>query len=720
MSAERTIDPLMKQHFAKIEDQVVVDTIASKMERLHKGDKQIYTRGTFIAEDSIMGSISEACANVYEPGLSHEDVWLRAEELAVTIVLDVATGLAATAAGEEYNSTQALGVDVMRAAFAMRAIDKIAPIDNQDDTPSQFNRLWDDSLPAAKYLDDIRYLARQSLRDSGVVVRAEGTDEVIPVADTITELEVSIENIEYQNLIERVQALSTISDYYDFQREIKDLTQSMLRLRTSKHITNDQFGAYLSAVENASRPGQFTTAATIFGLPHDYIASLYTEKEYGGEVIDRLIAEEAHRIKESNAVMRPRREFIIALRDYFPGGLSGSAAKENADMQTLRTAYEAGVYLYTETLPNIGTIYSPRQAREYNRISREVVKDVCNEMFAENPLFAEKQAENMLRAFTPRTYVRGQSHFDYNLFINAVTLACEHVDSFGAEAIEELSQSFDVGALDVMSPRQLETLINLTSGNRTAIKRLRSQDTSLIFFDAYGDHNGAIMMAIEQLDTSNPNIGQVVVPLRRMDDISNILTLLKQHNVKFCTLVLAHHGREGTGTVNKGSEAFTLVADGLKNTQTPVADLTGDSQYIPMRKLPLRRIVRDDMCMPKFATETLMPKEKRIIHVSCYSDVGSEVRKSIAETSLTSVGKRAIVMGVSDVATISRQDRNGSGLRIFGPERGIQKNEDTKHSTNVVVLKGRSRVEWIQVNGKLRKRRITTPKRTKFNGRIIA
>lgn len=720
MSAERIIEPSIKQQFNKIEDRVVVNAIAARMARVQKDGEQIYTHETYIAEDSVMQTITEACAHAYEPGLSHDEVWQRAQAIAVQTTLCMAANLAASASKEGYKDAQDIAVETTRAAFAMRAIDQIMPTYGRCAEPYPFKSLWDDNSPSAQYLDEIRLLAQESLRSNGIVVRDEETGDIIPVADIITEQEVTVENINYSGLLEQIRELGTVSDPMVFSRKIQELSRPMLRLRTSEHITDEQLDSYLQTVQKSSRTGRFSTAAAILGLPRDYIATVWAKGEQGAETINNFIAEAATDTTESGGVRRPRQAFVTALRDYFPGGLSGDTARANKDMQTIRTAYENGHRFHTDTHPNLGKVYSPKQITEYNRMSTDMVGDVCREIFPDDLEFGAMFAENALRSLSPRAYKEDQTHFysaDLTKFTNAF---CSHIDFFGVEAIKKLSESFDVGALDVMHRTQLSTLIQLTSGDNATVKRLRKQDTSLILFDAYGDYNQFVTGVLSQLATSNPAIGQVVVPLRREDDIQKSLALLKQHNVKFCTLMFVSHGSRGGSFINKGSERLCLLADPLKRTTGHDIYPIQENHYVPVRDLSLKRIVRDDMCLPRFASETSMPEQKRIIHVACYSDVGTKTRKSVAETSLSIVGKHAVVMGVPHVATVRARDRNGSGLYIYGPSRGAEEDKvNVGHNINVVALKGRSSAEWIRVNGKLKKRRVITPKRAQFDGRIV-
>lgn len=693
MTKERIVKPVVHQHLEKIEDQIVVDAIASKMGKYHDNDGQIYSHETGTSTQYAMSAIADACARAYTEGMSHEEVWQKAQAQSVEDA--IVTGWKAMRdLGEDTPEGEGSGGqnEILRctsAALHMYALDRqMGVITEEDDTP--IDTLLDLAVP--RMLRGIIKSQLVTMRRNGIIAQ-DGEHEPVSVAEVIERRPQEKRHEAWRRSMEK--AHDSYADYED-DVAIRHTYTALYALRNERDpdVLDETCGRTLEFIDTLYGDSQSMALAALPQLPEEYLKTLYSKD---GEDTRRFEAmlERAYG-EDGNFHGR----MLWKLQNYLPGGLTGEVAKAHPVIKKLRARYDSDASLLCAALPDMPSLVHPEEAAAYNDHMRDMIGNICVATFPDAE-FARRYASDMIRSFEPRLWEHNEE-FDFHAYKNddrarvmsAVMNKLQRMTrTFGAERLMKLHERFDLGAIDVFSETDIKMLDILERGDPKEIAALREKDVTLVMFDAYGDHNNGMKSIADQLNIRDSTHERILMPWRKLDDFHESLATLRHHNVKPCTIAIANHGNPGAMGFNKGPEAFYIVSD---MSVARDLELMQNSLY-DMQQSQLEIIARRFMSLPRHTSSTGQPR-KRWILASCASDGKPESDAvSVAEMGVRMINQVDVsVIATEDYATV-RAGEDALGLHMFGNRTSVDEDSQTPWESNMVELRIDPASAWIRV-----------------------
>lgn len=702
MTKERIVKPIVHQHLDTIEDQIVVDAIATKMGKYHDEKGPAYSHETGRSDHHAMRCIAEACASVYEEGMDHERVWQTAQEQCT----DAAIGLGWSymrEIKEQGDGSEATRKEILlnvSAALYMFALDYqmgVAPSVAEADEFTTVDALFDTDLPSIvrdTIASEIRYM-----REHGIVAD-DGDHTAIAVADVISQRPREIRYEAWRSNMEKAfdgmpEEQDQYAKYQD--RGVINLTQRALEALAYEHDSDVFRGPCEQTLEFvATYYGDNTdmAAAVLHSIPDAYVAGLYGQETEAAQIFENIL----QRATDSDYDMEGHT--LWKLHQYLPGGLTGDAAKQHPVIEKLRAQYRDDSSFLAAALPEMPGLRYPDATPAFNQHMREMMTDICTSLFPD-PNFARQYAQDMARSFEPRLFAKdettGYAAYENSdeqktmqVIINRLTRI---VKAYGAERFMELTHTFDLGAIDVFSPKDIEILDILERGDPSEIAMLRQQDTTLIMFDAYGDHNGAMRIIADQLNIRDTHHERMLVAWRHLPDFHETLAMLRRYGVKPSTIVIANHGDPGIMSFNKGAESFQIVSD-----MSVARPELGVHHPYDMSYSQMATVARHFMSEPRYPRYTTGKhgQRKRIVLASCASDSGpNEITPSVAEMGVRIINQADVsVIATEDYATVF-DGETSRGLYM----RGNRTDEDytNPRRSNMVELSIDPTSAWIDI-----------------------
>ena len=713
MTKERIVKPVVHQHLEKIEDHIVVDAIASNMGKFRDNEGAAYDHETGRSDHSAMRSIAEACANVYEEGMDHESVWQTAQEqctdAAIGLGWDYArelkeTGISNETTRKKIRSNVSAALSMFALDYQMGRAPSVAKSE-EDTTP---DILFDTDLP--KVVRDALASEVRYMREHGIVAD-DGDHTPVAVADIITERPRELHYEVWRGNMEK--AFNEIPEEQDQYAKYQDRiaisrTQDALEAIAYEYdpqVLREPCEQTLEFVRDYYGDNTNMAVAVLHNIPDAYVAGLYGQETEAAQIFENIL----QRASDSDYVIEGHT--LWKLHSYLPGGLTGEVARQHPVIKKLREQYSDDTSFLSAALPEMPSLEHPEAAPTYNRHMREMMTEICVSLFPE-PWPAFLYAQDMIRSFEPRlfttndvtgyaAYENSDQHETMQVIINRLN---RRVKKYGAGRFMELANTFDLGAIDVFSDRDIEVLDALERGDPTEIATLRQQDVTLVMFDAYGDHNGAMKHIADQLNIRDKNHERILVTWRHLPDFHETLAMLRRHGIKPCTIAVANHGDPGVMLFNKGPESFQIVSD-----MSVARSLPGVNRPYDMNYSQLETIARHFMSEPRYASPRRQPK-KRWILASCASD-------SAPEEDIPSVAEKGIRMiNQSDISVIATEDystvfdgENSKGLHMAGSRSGeTSEHRREPRTSNMVELSIDPTAAWITVERKPVETRITT------------
>ena len=738
-------DPIIKQHLDAIEDQTIAAAIANRMAQVHDSDGSRYSHETHIGTHDSMRYIADACARVYTPDMTHEEVWHAGLRHLVSKVLESAYSIDSKALDKkalgdaEWDRSMSL-----HAAIAMYAFERQSSTKGNDD----MHEIDPIILSTVPNLREALSRVTSHMRAFGTIVYDESKNEATPLYAIVAERGRELEQMNYQTVLKTLRDPSDVPrEGWEAEEDYKRNKYNYLRVRLAESITTEQYDTLLDAVRQFTLAGHPFNAAALRALPRDYLANAYEQDGKAAQILETILEAYIHGTIPGEI---PPQNFYTVLDDYFPGGLTGAAAQAHPLMKRLYDGHGSPLRLLMEAIPHVEYTLGRGTSREimtYNAAMRSIMRATFREILGDSD-FATSLYESVKDATEPRAYNRvdKQSLDDQECHYLLVLLR-ELQQTYGTETLQQLHEQFDLSAYDYLTDRDIDTLLGLQRADPEVIKRLQSQDISLVMYDARGSHNRAIQQGMSRTDSNEPSQGRIPISWQQPSSFYRAISLLEQHNIQFCNLVFNAHGLPGGVYFNKGDSAIVLTSGPTSKEQTE-----GDTQ-LSHRAGPLRlsidesqlgRIVRDRMCLPKFAETQGMPVKKRIIFANCYSDVEPNAQhQSIAEIASRAIGRAqlwhepskplrsratprrpaddtvdSIIIGtVNTTANIATAD----GPRLVGPGRGEPDEFDQgkAYTPNTILLTPAVNHVWMG-GKKMPGRGTLSIKRSYYDGKIIA
>ncbi|HRC28172.1 MAG TPA: hypothetical protein PKV96_02175 [Candidatus Saccharimonas sp.] len=673
MASERVLTTPVKQSFDKIEDSIVVDAIGNRMQHIHDSDGSLYDHETHHATHSIMYSIAEACAQAYQPGDSHEEVWRRAQEQCLA------------QASQQDPDTDTQEQQPLITAFAMYALDR------------RDGYVLDDSHKA---IDEFIYRHPNLARKAADKAWAEGLVTYTPdgeppaqsVENAINTRKRELRTETIAGLFESMDRLAKPEEQESQWGEDRHLEDWCIRLNSMGGLMSDR-----EVTEYIKRITEIPESSPDLGYAFGAITS---QQLLAGvrDTCDKAVWEKFGILLLSCAAQNDIRtqdnsdSVLTALNGYFPGGLTGDEARSHPEIQAL--AESAGSYaeLLIRAIPptNFETSTgNPDQTINYNAAAIGVQHQLCRHLF-ETPGFATRFSCRMADSLTPRKYTP-EGIYNAGFAGTLRRLVILH-EKFGAHALERLHKTIDIGAIDMFTENDVATWLGLLDDDSTVIQRLQASDVSVIPFDSYGSTNEAMAVTLHLLRPTNDTSSRVIVPWTRPSDLYRALILLKKRNVQFCNLVFSLHGNPSRMSAGTGFDGFTI------QSTARVSDVYWDHRpKLNIDQSQIRRIVSEYMCGAKHVGGPSAFGKKRIIFASCYSDVSTELTPSVAEATLTeSADTNTIVLGTDDITSVHFDPyQDTRGILLFGRRKGDPLDmEPTTSNVTKLELSGSS--GWIK------------------------
>ncbi|MBC7943382.1 hypothetical protein H7X68_02715 [Candidatus Saccharibacteria bacterium] len=187
-----------------------------------------------------------------------------------------------------------------------------------------------------------------------------------------------------------------------------------------------------------------------------------------------------------------------------------------------------------------------------------------------------------------------------------------NVEMVGSDVIERLHDKLGVVNIDNYMAGDLDSLNELLNASPEYIEHLQAGDVTIVFVDAYGDHNGAFGSL---MDTYRKDSGRTIMfEISSPGDIYRRMALLKRLKVKPSTLVVGAHGRPGATYFGA---SFTLFSD--KRVSRPNQGIG----QIMLDQTSIDRLVGDEFMQPNRGVDSSaeLVGRRQLILDSCSSDV---------------------------------------------------------------------------------------------------
>lgn len=735
-------DPIIKQHFDAIEDQVVADAIAQRMARIHDSDGSRYSHETHMGTHDSMQYIADACARVYQPDMTHEEIWRAGLRHCVSNALEnaqkIEEGKLADAEGLNTEWDRSMSI---HAAIAMYAFERQSPTYD----PKCTQDIDPIILSMIPNLRETLARVTSHMRAFGTVLYDEASSKVTPLYTIALERRRELDQINYEKTLKGLLNPQGIpKERWESNEDYQRYKYDYMRIRNAD-MTYEQYDAFAAAVQQFTLAGHWANAAALRTLPKDYLADAYESHNEAAQTIELLL--EAY-LQSAPPDEEADPNFYTVLHDYFPGGLTGDIARAHPLIQRLYAKHNGALNLLMDTLPTAEYVTGNGthiEVHDRNQLSRSIMQAAFREILGDDEKFAAEFYADVKKSVEPRTFNKQDkiSHDELNdrhLLSRLQQLQAR----YGTETLKQLHSQFDLSAYDYLTDDDLDTLIGLQQGDPETIKRLQAKDVSLVMYDARGSDNRAIAYGLNQFVYDNPLLSRIAISWRRPTDFYRTVALLEQYNIQFCNLFFIAHGSQGSVSFNRGDESIRLSSMATP-LQDPIDRRAGPKTF-HISDSQLGRIVRDRMCLPKHAEQLSQPNKKRVVFANCYSDVEpTTTTKSIADIAATAIGNAQLwpqvpkpirslqsratprrevdgtvdghVVGTANISSFS--ERRGGGISLGGPARGESDSWDDNrvYRSNTVILTPYENRVWIggkQVGSNL------SIKRSHLDERIIA
>lgn len=683
MTKERVFHPPIKEHLDKIGNVAITDALGGAMERFADNNGEHYSHETYVGS-KYMHEIAECYASVYrsfedDDDVDPNDVWQSTRVMLATRVQsrhdELEEHLAINPNTEKHHGLveKSLREDVrvaLRTSILMYAFDR-----HDGRTSGREGDIIDKLLDSHDLLirDEVE-LARREFTETGLVVLSPDRTKEMPIADIISNRPKERENYSFDQILQQLKDPNRRNLHESIGRVLQTI-------RYAEYITTEQYDELLGcSLDTAVRDGEPLTG--LLGMfPAVYLRSLYDRSDTLGSKLRETLTDPHIGLNKSD---------LRALHHYFPDGITGNTAKTHPKIGPIVAEVQDDIMLLSKTLPRESDLTvmrrcSPAEAAGYNQEVRGVIHDACIVALGDEdgPSFAE----DLLRSIEPRKYSEGTRTFNRDDVTRSIMRLRSVVNKFGAEAVLRIHKKFDMAAYDLLSFKDIGTLIGLVDDDPAVTEKLRQTDNSLLLLDAYGSDSDVFLGAQQALTTDSKDTSRIVMPWKSAGDFYRMLALLKERGIKFDTLVIGAHGGPGKFRVNKGEDLFVFdtqpLPDGVEHRERKVqqADLYHLSQTA------LRRVARDYMELPKRINikRGLM---KRIVLIMCSSDVQSNHMPSIAEGVMSSAQDPDLETIASENVTELKWENGNTqrGLQMRGPARGKRYREGRDYPNSNAVL----------------------------------
>jgi hypothetical protein len=183
-----------------------------------------------------------------------------------------------------------------------------------------------------------------------------------------------------------------------------------------------------------------------------------------------------------------------------------------------------------------------------------------------------------------------------------------NVEMLGLDNVKKLREKAGIVNFDCYTHTQLERMSRLIDGDKELIEHLQNGDTTAVFRDAKGDHNGAFNPISRVFE--KPSGRSLFFEINQPSDFYRHSILLKNLGISDSTRVLAAHGGGGAMSFGKGMNRFSV------GMSSHAADWTSSVKVGQVEGI--RTIAQDYMQESRAIDDPdNMMGRKRLILISC-------------------------------------------------------------------------------------------------------
>lgn len=294
-------------------------------------------------------------------------------------------------------------------------------------------------------------------------------------------------------------------------------------------------------------------------------------------------------------------------------------------------------------------------------------------------------AESRLHEFEDERHLVQKANYNGSYASNALFNIKRLVDVVGRDEVVRISKALGVVNLDMYEPDDFKAIGYLLDHDKGYINHLNEGDVTVVFRDAYGDHNGA-------LNSSNlfrhEGKRTIFFEVSQPSDVYRQMIRLKKLGIKPSTVVINTHGLPGRAVFGNGTQRGSFEA--ISNDKVTTSD---DRSTINVSKMQLGRLTSDEFMQESRGLDDGedIKGRKRIIMACCSSDVEfSRAASSLAESVARGVGKNDVdVYGASkEVVVRSAGDKGGVKFAPILELDSTTKADDTPSIGNRLNIDG--------------------------------
>jgi hypothetical protein len=355
------------------------------------------------------------------------------------------------------------------------------------------------------------------------------------------------------------------------------------------------------------------------------------------------------------------------------------------------------------TIPNKpGNVHDLESIIDHDKKVTDIMRDVFRNKLKIDSTLLDKMGTAMMARLRHTKPDEKIPYFDGEDVRESLYRIKAIAENTSQVALEKLTIELGVTNLDMYIPSDLDTLTGLIDRDEAMIEHLQGGDVTVVFVDAFGDHNGALTPSF---DTYRKASGRTLMfEVAKPGDFYRRMVLLKRLGIKPSTIVIAGHGSPGVTQFGQKDSNFTLATN----------------RYVSQEFTPATRVNMDETQIERLASDEFMQSsrgiddpEERIgrrtfILNSCSSDKAYEgALPSSIETIVRMIGRLDVVGygAASDMylqssggsATFVKKIETPNGLTFYKPNG--QEVSLTEHPSIVHRVKAKLGERKLLVNG---------------------
>jgi hypothetical protein len=291
------------------------------------------------------------------------------------------------------------------------------------------------------------------------------------------------------------------------------------------------------------------------------------------------------------------------------------------------------------TIPNKpGNVHDLESIIDHDKKVTDIMRDVFRNKLKIDSTLLDKMGTAMMARLRHTKPDEKIPYFDGEYVKESLYRIKAITENTSQGVLKKLTTELGVTNLDMYIPSDLETLVGLIDRDEATIEHLQRGDVSVVFFDAFGDHNGALTSSF---DTYRKASGRTLMfEVAKPGDFYRRMALLKRIGIKPSTIFIAGLGTPGLTQFGQNDGNFTLATN----------------RFVSQDFTPATRVNIDETQIARLASDEFMQSsrgiddpEERIgrrtfILNSCSSDKAYEgALPSSIETIVRMIGRLDVV-----------------------------------------------------------------------------